>query len=85
MKTIYKYQLNTIGKQIITMPIDSEIISLQTQFGSPCIWAKVDDEKPVYDRTILTFGTGHPLPEGNIEFIGTYQISEFVFHVFEML
>ena len=85
MKTIYKYQLETTDQQTITMPVGSEIISLHIQHGVPCIWVKVDIGNEVGDRTFGTFGTGHPLPENNLEFIGTYQKDQFVFHVFEIV
>lgn len=85
MKTIYKYQLEVTGQQTITMPVGSEVLSIQVQYGVPCIWAKVDTGNEVGDRTFVTFGTGHPLPENNLEFIGTYQTGQFVFHVFEMI
>lgn len=85
MKTIYKYQLKTTDQQTITMPVGSEILSLQIQFGNPCIWVKVDTDNEVRYRTFVTFGTGHPLPENDLEFIGTYQTGQFVFHVFEIL
>ncbi|MGG7470785.1 DUF7352 domain-containing protein [Chryseobacterium arthrosphaerae] len=85
MKTIYKYQLETTDQQTITMPVGSEIISLQIQHGVPCIWAKVNTYNEVGDRTFVTFGTGQPLPENNLEFIGTYQSGQYVFHVFEIV
>ena len=85
MKAIYKYQLKNISQQIIKMPEGAEILSLQTQFGVPCIWAKVDTDGKTVDRNFVLIGTGHPLPESPITFIGTYQKHEFVFHVFELI
>lgn len=85
MKTIYKYQLKTTEQQTITTPVGSEILSLQIQNDNPCLWVKVDTNNEVGDRTFATFGTGYPLPDNPMEFVGTYQTGEFVFHVFEMV
>ncbi|WP_185246652.1 hypothetical protein [Chryseobacterium bernardetii] len=86
MKIIYKYQLKTTDQQTITMPVGSTIISLQIQNGIPCIWAEVDTLQNVGDRTFVTFGTGHPLPENPLVYVGTYQLEEgnLIFHVYEM-
>lgn len=89
-KTIWKFGLNTTDRQIVKMPAGSEILSIQTQAGEPCIWALVDPSAEKEDRVIEIFGTGHPIHyDMGIErkFIGTYQISGgvLVFHAFERL
>lgn len=90
MKTIWKFELETTDKQIIEMPFNAEILNIQTQDETPCVWALVDPLEAVEDRVIEIFGTGHKLLEDmgvNREYIGTYQLNNgaLVFHVFERL
>lgn len=88
MKAIYKYQLKTTGEQFIDFPINSEILTIQTQANIPCIWAKVETSETEHERKMfVTVGTGEPLPENTMEYVGTYQLNsgQFIFHVFEIL
>lgn len=86
-KTIWKYELKIDDLQNVIMPIGAEILSVQMQNETPCLWALVNpDEKDTDARYIETFGTGHPVAYdmgGTREFIGTYQTRGLVFHVFE--
>jgi hypothetical protein len=86
-KTIWKYELKIDDLQNVIMPVGAEILSVQMQNETPCLWALVNpDEKDTDARYIETFGTGHPVAYdmgGTREFIGTYQTRGLVFHVFE--
>jgi len=84
VKRIYKYELEITDSQVIEMPIRADILSVQVQYGSPCIWVLVDDDLVKEPRTILTFGTWNAVLGVN-KFIGTYQVEsgQLVFHVFE--
>lgn len=81
MKTIYKYTLNNVG---IEMPIGAEILTVQIQNDKPCIWAMVDPEAEKKVRHFQVFGTGQPIPEVSMKYIGTYQElgGSLVWHVF---
>lgn len=84
-KTIWKFPIRTIDLQFITIPQDFEILSVHTQNGNPCIWAKVIPDNKSRKLTIRVFGTGHPIEEDSqLVFIGTYLIHQdsLVFHVF---
>jgi len=86
MKTIYKYPLAITDEQIITMPFEARILTVQVQDGVPCLWALVEPDWKPEPRRILTFGTGHPIPDGTAgRHVGTYQVQggSLVFHVFE--
>ena len=87
MKTVYKYELPTSGTVSFSMPRDSEILSLQVQHGTPCIWALVDTESAPCMRWFSVYGTGDEILSSTQKFIGTFQVSEgnLVFHVFEDL
>lgn len=83
---IYKYPLQVLGMQTLTVPRDAKFLSLQVQKEQPCLWATVDpEEKRVEHWVIYTIGTGHSMPEGiPFMYMGTYQLGSgaFVGHVF---
>lgn len=90
MITIYKYPLIVTDEQEISMPLGAEILTVQTQNGIPCLWAKVDTSRPVDVRGIQMYGTGHPMESGAGEgevgkYVGTFQLhgGSLVFHVFD--
>lgn len=89
MKTIYKYPLEAIDYQEIEMPASAEILTVQTQRGTPCIWALVDTDNDPEERHIRILGTGHPVRSTKDKFrryIGTFQLmaGNLVYHVFEI-
>lgn len=87
-KIIYKYPLEVAGKQVVSLPFGSEILSVQMQNRKLCLWALVDPNEECEDRHIEMYGTGHPLgydfgvPH---KYIATFQMEfeQLVFHVFE--
>lgn len=83
MITIWKYELETTSDQRIKMPEDAKILTVQVQNGKPCLWAIVDTERKPEVRVIEIYGTGHPVSLRQRVYIGTYQIPDLVFHVFE--
>lgn len=98
MKAIWKYTLAVDDRQVIAMPKDAIILTVQTQHEEPRLWAIVDEDADMEDRVILTMGTGHRRPElsstmdfnwadnsAPIRYIGSYQMmaGALVFHVFE--
>lgn len=84
-QTIWKYTLDTVDYQELSMPAGAEILTVQVQNFQPCLWAKVDPHAALEMRGIITHGTGHPVNPEADRYIGTYQISggSFIFHVFE--
>lgn len=81
MKTIYKYTLTISEQQCIMMPIGAELLTVQEQHGTPCLWANVDDSL-LYDTVPINMtGTGWPHKGGR--YIGTVQINGFVWHYFD--
>lgn len=87
MRTIHKFTLEEVDRQEIQMPVDAKVLCLQVQDGIPRIWARVNTDIDVKEfRTFLTFGTGHPMPIKDMDYIGTYQVASgrLVFHVFEL-
>lgn len=86
MRTIYKYELEVKGVQVLEIPEGAIIRCVQVQFGVPCLWAEVDSRSPKEKRTIEIFGTGHDIPaELRLSYISTFQMDSgaLVFHAYE--
>jgi hypothetical protein len=88
MRTIFKYPLEVADNQVVRMPAGATILTVQTQWGAPCIWAIVDDAQPNVNRKLLVVGTGHKLPLDCGQYVGTFQVevgsADLVFHVFDL-
>lgn len=85
--TIYKYSIEVTDVQMVSMPIGAEILTVQVQNETPCIWALVDSNAPLENVKIRVHGTGHPVNgEENLEYIGTFQLlgGRLVFHTFKI-
>lgn len=89
-KVIWKYELAVKDIQDIEIPHGSILLSVQVQFGVPCLWALVFDtaaEKEVI--RLRTIGTGNEILDEDFnpkDFLGTYQMhgGAFVGHVFQV-
>lgn len=89
IKTIWKFELEVTGSQIIEMPIGSEILTVQVQNEIPCLWALVNPTKNKEKRFIEMFGIGHKIMYYDMSvkrnYLGTFQLRDglLMFHVFE--
>jgi hypothetical protein len=83
VRTIWKYPLHIIDRQMILLPDGGMIRHVAMQHDIPCLWVEVDTEAPKTERFIRIFGTGHPHVSG--EYIGSFQAlpGTQVFHVYE--
>ena len=86
MKRVYKYDIDVLDNFVLELPEDAQILTVQMQYGSPVIWALIDDDKPLKERKFRLAGTGHPIEE-NVKYIGTFQLMDgaLVFHLFEVI
>ena len=85
MKTIYNYKLDVIDKQVIQLPQNAQILSVQEQHGELCLWALVEEQAETEDWTIQIIGTGNPAYHVDAgDFIGTVQArgGYLVWHIF---
>ncbi len=86
MKAIWKYELKPTDDQNIEMPDGAEILTMQCQGETPCLWVLVDPTKRKKIRRFEIFGTGHTMDVLSVStYVGTYQLKDgqLVFHVFE--
>lgn len=58
MKTIWKFSLQPTVEHTILMPVGAEILSVQTQRNTACIWALVDPTAEKEKRKFIIVGTG---------------------------
>jgi hypothetical protein len=87
MHTIHKFQLVVTDRQTIKMPAGAEILCIQVQYTTPCIWARVNTDCQPEQREFLIYGTGHEHTEETGRYIGTFQLhgGGLVFHLFEIM
>ncbi len=85
METIHKLRLDVVNYQSVVLPEGSEILTVQIQKGTPCIWYKVKDTINSESRGILMYTTGKYVDKVEGKYIGSFQLydGEFVAHVFE--
>ena len=88
MKTVWKFNLQVTDWQAIAIPNVYELLCVQVQYGTPCIWALVDPSTPVITIDIITHGTGRDCFDvSNAKYIGSYQLNggNFVGHVWGVI
>lgn len=86
MITIYKYKIQVVDDQTISIPLGAKLLTVQVQNGIPCLWALVDTEQKHEDVFIEIVGTGNPVTgTDSREYISTFQLhgGRLVFHVFK--
>ena len=89
-KIIYKYPLVVQDVQTIKLPSNAEILSVQSQIVNTfrdrelVLWAIVNPQLDTeQERTIHIIGTGNPMPNKVLKYLGTTQMNTFVWHIFE--
>jgi len=84
MKAIWKQVLDRADKQVVKLPVGAQILDVQIQKGSWCLWYICSVESPLSDRYIAIYGTGSEVETLSGAYIGTIQDGPLVFHVFEV-
>lgn len=94
MKTIYKYNLTMGFINVMKLPKNASVISVQVQNNKPILWAMVETENELEDRVFIMLTTGSSIGEqvdGHLEHLGTVQLEDeydgsiFVGHYFEVI
>lgn len=87
---IFKYVLETVGSQIIDVPLGAKFLSVNSQHDKLCLWAIVDPDQEKRERWgVEICGTGlsaDHVVDGTYQFIGTYVVNHglLVWHVWIM-
>lgn len=80
---IFKYQIPIKDKFNLRIPgNNAQFIKLQLQDEIPCLWALVRDQDPLYFYNFRLYGTGHEIDVNSRIHIGTFQLRDFVGHLF---
>ena len=88
-KLIWKYQLPLKG-ETLDLPVGAEVLCVQAQRGAVCLWVMVSIHGNPTDgmrepRRFEVYGTGYEVrPDENHQYVGTAQVGDFVWHVFEV-
>ena len=87
-KQIWKYEIVTTNTQSLTIPYGAEILTIQDQKGTLCMWVLVDPNEEKEKRVFEVFGTGQDIHYDlgvSRKYIGTYQerAGHLIFHLFE--
>lgn len=88
MKTIWKYELESLGFQTISMPTGAEILHVANQNDVVCLWCEVDRYAEPGPRDFIIFGTGHPIEDREkLLFIGSVLLYDgtLVLHIYEQV
>lgn len=86
MHTVYKYPLQPLREQTISMPDSAKILIAQMQGTTITLWAEVFDDNRPEERTFEVFGTGWHIepPDRNREYVATVQDPRgLVWHIYE--
>ncbi len=88
IKRIFKYTIRADDRFEIEMPKDAEILTVQTQYDQPQLWALVNPDAPREKRVFRLAGTGHPINfdmGSEYKYINSFQLNDgaLVFHLFE--
>lgn len=82
MRQVWKFPIVPFATDI-RMPKGAKLLHVALQNDSPCLWAEVDSTAPIVKRYVKTYGTGHKIDSGACFHVGTFQIGELVFHVYD--
>jgi hypothetical protein len=82
MLTVWKFPLAITDQQQIEMPVGAEILHVEPQEKTLCLWARVDPDAPLEGRAFVITGTGNPVPEV-VDHVGSAVVPPFVWHVWE--
>lgn len=79
--TVWKFRIPMDEEFCLEIPSDPDILHVDVQHGDPCLWARVDPDRPFAKYTFYIVGTGHDIPPG-LAHVGTWQEGPFVWHLF---
>ena len=84
MRTIHKYKLDNSSIQHIHMPRGSRPRSVMMQRDDLYVWCEVDTDQPTEIRTFFVHGTGHPINEAALEYVGSVDqfAGTLIWHVY---
>ena len=87
MKSIFKYRLPFMEVATVALPVGAKIVRCAGQEGALWLWAIVDTEVEIEQRTFYLFKTGAPMPiHLDLEYLGCGAIfvqMELMMYIFQ--
>lgn len=87
MRAVWKYPFPIADEFTTTMPANARILHVDEQHGSGTMWALCRPEVAKVKRRFRIYGTGHPIPDDPLEYVGTFIAADgyLVWHLFEVV
>jgi len=82
---IWKHELIITDSQGVYVPLGARFLAVGNQSGKLMLWFSHTNQRGREDRFIRIVGTGNGFESNNLIYIGTAQVGDFVWHVFEEL
>lgn len=82
MKTIYKYELNILDLQRLSLFQHANFLDFQCQNDKIVFWMEVDTNDFILEQDFYIVGTGNPIPEKANYHLSTVQVGEYVWHIY---
>lgn len=80
---IFKYPVSQ-GRFSHSLPRGSKILDVQVQGSRPVMWVLIDQSRTEETRHFVTVPTGMEFDTRDLDYVGTFQLSErLVFHLFQ--
>ena len=71
--TIWKWPLSAVNGTI-SVPKVVQYLDVHMQHGVPCLWGLVDPTSPMQEVGITIVGTGHPIYNYDMVYLGTFLV-----------
>ena len=88
-KVIFKYQMPVLENFTMQLPSGAQIIRMQDQGGMFWLWAVVDTDAPLEERSFMAFKTGAAIPRDvNLMYVGFCAVfvqMELGLYIFEVM
>lgn len=92
MNAIHRFTLMVKDRQVVEIPGEAQLLSVQFKGLELSVWALLETTSPPKPRTFLIVPTGRRVPDGTLRYLGTIQDTvssligqTLVWHVFEEL
>lgn len=88
-RAVWKFPFRVDDSFEVSMPAGAEVLHVEAQFETPCLWALVDPTAAKVLRRFRLAGTGHPIsipPRREFKHVGTFMLGggSLVFHLFDL-
>lgn len=84
MNKIYKYPIQIVEEQTLTVPACADFFHVGLDpLGEPCMWAVVNTKAKLTKINIRVIGTGSTVPDDDAYmYLGSFVHGPFMWHVF---